>query len=163
MPRDPNEPDAPFERSVPKPNHLLARHAPLDLVELAVEIEQAGSLVGTMTTGKLSVIAEQIRRLQDEARSLLEQAQHDAALHHAECRFRKHAGHVYHLYRGDGDRLYFSMLSPDDWQGAPPDAFEGSYRLEADMSWTPLEQVAAHDEAVGSIRKLLEANLPGRK
>ena len=47
------------------------------------------------------------------------------------------------------------MLSPEDWRGSPPDAFEGSFRLESDMSWTPLERVAERDAAEGAIRKLL--------
>jgi hypothetical protein len=28
------------------------------------------------------------------------------------------------------------MLAPEDWAGAPPHAFEGSYRLEADQTYT---------------------------
>jgi len=146
-----------------RPPRSLARHAPLDLVELADEIQRAGELVGTMTTGKLSVIAEQIRRLQDQAHMLLEEAHRNAALHQAECRFRKRQGQIYHLYRARHGGLYFSMLSPDEWNGSPPDAFEGSFRLELDMSWTPADQIPKHDEAEGTIRKLLEASLSGSK
>ena len=41
------------------------------------------------------------------------------------------------VFADNGER-YFSMLSPEDWRGAPPHRFEGSYALEADMRWTPV-------------------------
>jgi hypothetical protein len=65
---------------------------------------------------------------------------------------------VYHLYRRtrDGsDAPYFSMLSPADWRGKAPDRFEGSYRLENDASFTPLDEIAARDGRALSSRKLL--------
>jgi hypothetical protein len=45
---------------------------------------------------------------------------------------------VYHLYRDGNGSLYFSMLSPEEWGGNPPHGFEGSYRVEVDMSFTPV-------------------------
>jgi hypothetical protein len=117
----------------------VSRLAPThDLVDAARQIAEADQLIGTVTHAKLEVIARQIRTLQDEARKILDDARADAELHRAQCSFRKTIGHVYHLYRHADGRLYFSMLSPDDWHGQPPHAFEGSYRLEPDMSWTPM-------------------------
>lgn len=117
----------------------VSRLAPAhDLVDTARQIAEADQLIGTVTHAKLELIAKQIRSLQEEARRVLDRAREDAELHRAVCNFRKTAGHVYHLYRRADGRLYFSMLSPDDWNGRSPHAFEGSYRLEADMSWTPL-------------------------
>jgi hypothetical protein len=115
----------------------VSRLAPAhDLVDTARQIAEADHLIGTVTNAKLELIAKQIRALQDEARGILDDARANADLHRAACNFRKTPGHAYHLYRrGDGS-LYFSMLSPEDWHGEPPHAFEGSYRLEADMSWT---------------------------
>jgi hypothetical protein len=84
------------------------------------------------------------------------QARLDASLHAATCAFRKRPGHIYHLYRKKDASLQFSMLSPADWGGSPPDTFEGSFRLESDMSWTPAEQVESHDESYAAIRNLLE-------
>jgi hypothetical protein len=51
--------------------------------------------------------------------------------------------------------VYFSMLSPADWGGAPPHAFEGSYRLEADMRWTPAGEIDAFDRERGALRRLI--------
>lgn len=134
--------------------------APIDLVDTAREIAKADTVIGAVAADKLSQIAEQIRALQDQAREVLARAKRDAVLHRASCRFQKVPGQVYHLYRkGDGDEAphYFSMLSPEDWRGAPPDAFVGSFRLEPDHSWTPAEEVSARDAMRGRARlSLLE-------
>lgn len=132
--------------------------APIDLVDTAREIARADALISATTADKLSQIAEQIRALQDQAREVLARARRDTVLHRASCRFQKVPGQVYHLYRkGDGDDAphYFSMLSPEDWRGAAPDAFVGSYRLEPDQSWTPAEEITARD-AMRSRARLLE-------
>lgn len=129
--------------------------APHDLVDTAREIQRADAVLGAVTGDKLRLIAEQIRALQSEARRVLEGARRDAELHRAECRFPKRVGHVYHLYRDARGRLSFSMLSPDDWRGNPPAAYEGSYRLEADMTWTPADRAAERDAEDASLRRLL--------
>lgn len=122
--------------------------APIDLVDTAREIARADAVISTVTADRLAQIADQIRALQDQAREVLARARRDAMLHRATCRFQKVVGQVYHLYRkGEGDEAptYFSMLSPDDWRGAPPDPFVGSFRLEPDQSWTAVEDIAARD------------------
>ena len=103
---------------------------------MAQEIAAADAVLTAVVGAELETIARQIRSLQAQAAD---------ALHRAECRFRKQPGRIYHLYRAEGGRSYFSLLSPDDWQGAPPHTFEGSYRLEADMRFTPLETRTAID------------------
>jgi hypothetical protein len=155
-----DDPDKP--QAAPAPARALRRSLPLDLVDVAAEIQQADHMLGTMTAGKLQVIAEQIRKLQEHARAVLQQAHVDASLHRARCAFCRRPGHVYHLYRGRDGAPYLSMLSPEDWRGAPPDPFEGSFRLEPDMSWTPVERMAERDEAEGAIRKLLHDRSPAR-
>jgi hypothetical protein len=112
--------------------------ARIDLVDLAQEIEKADQALGMVVGGKLEVIRDQMRALQEEARRILDEARTSAELHRARCTFRKIPGKVYHLYRKTDDELYFSMLSPDEWGGRPPHAFEGSYRLELDMSFARL-------------------------
>lgn len=130
----------------------------IELVDVAKEIAQADSLIGEATADKLGLIAEQIRALQEQAKDILEKARRDVVLHRAECRFQKVPGQTYHLYRkGDGDdaRHYFSMLSPDDWKGHPPDVFEGSYRVEVDLSFSSIDEAVKRDARTGSARKLL--------
>lgn len=115
----------------------LSRLAPaITLVDVAAEIQRADEMIGTVTASKLDVIAEQIRRLQEQARAILDDAKRDLELHRARCAFPRLVGKTYHLYeKPDGD-LYWSMVSPDEWGGEPPHVFRGSYRLEGDQSWT---------------------------
>jgi Protein of unknown function (DUF2452) len=141
-------------RTSPYPLSRLS--APHDLIDVAREIQQADALLGAVTGGKLEIIARQIRALQEHARDLLEAAKRDGELHRAACNFKKRPGQVYHLYRRDDGARYLSMLSPEEWGGSPPHAFEGSYRLEVDMSWTPAEEIDARDTgAAAQLRKLL--------
>jgi hypothetical protein len=129
--------------------------APHDLVDVAREIQAADSTLGSVTVAKLRVIAEQIRNLQAQAAQVLDDAKHSGDLHRATCNFKRRPGHVYHLYRSKTDaKLYWSMLSPEEW-GTPPDEFQGSYRLEVDMSWTPVEDVEQRDTIEEPLRKLL--------
>lgn len=121
--------------------YALSRMAPAyDLVNAAEQIQNADRTLAAMTGGKLGVIAEQISRLQEQARQLLEKARRDAELHRAECRFEKRAGDVYHLYRRVDGVAWFSRLAPDEWVTAHTNTFEGSYRLELDMSFTRLDK-----------------------
>ncbi|MCA9604082.1 MAG: DUF2452 domain-containing protein [Myxococcales bacterium] len=124
-------------RTSPYPVSRLGARA--DLVDVAREIAEADRMVGSVVHGKLDVIAKQIRALQEEAQTIMEAARRDLELHHAECSFVKRVGATYHLYERPSGALYFSMLSPDDWGGAAPHPFRGSYRLEIDRSFTPVE------------------------
>lgn len=110
------------------------------LVDRAREIEDAHLQIQSHVGGKLEVIARQIRSLQEEARGIVEQAARDAELHKVPCSFEKRIGMAIHLYRRDNDTLYFSMLSPEDWEGRPPHPFEGSYKLREDRSFQRLDQ-----------------------
>ncbi|MFO0619389.1 MAG: DUF2452 domain-containing protein [Polyangiaceae bacterium] len=122
-----------LERASPYP---VSRLAPvIDLVDVAREIQAADAILSVKMTAELSIIAEQIRALQERARAALAAAEESARLHRATCSFKKRPGHVYHLYRKTSGGLYFSMLSPEEWGGRCPDAFEGSYRLEIDMTF----------------------------
>jgi hypothetical protein len=114
-----------------------------------------------MAHGKLKVLAEQMRALQAEARRVLEQARESQALHRAECNFVRQPGKVYHLYRRDNGRCYFSLLSPEEWGGQPPHPYEGAYRLEADLSWTPAGEEAPDEAGEAARRLLLEGGLQG--
>lgn len=137
----------------------VSRLAPThDLVDVAHEIAIADRAIGSVVGGKLDIIARQIRALQEEARNILAEARRDLDLHRAEHAFVKRPGSIYHLYRRPDGRLYLSMLSPDDWGGSPPHAFEGSYRLEADQSWTPVDEIDADAERPEDlVRRLLSS------
>ncbi len=147
------------DHSSPYPVSRLA--APIDLVDTAREIQAAGQAVGNRTNAKLSVIVKQIRALQEEARAVLEADRRDMDLHRARCNFQRRPGVIYHLYRREDGELYFSMLAPEEWRDGPPHAFQGSYRLEADLSWTPVEELGEPDEIRETVRQLM-ADHPNR-
>ena len=132
------------EGSAATSRYPMSRLAPVhELVDAAREIQGADAVIGATTNAKLETIVTQIRALQDQARAVLTTARESALLHRAGCGFAKRVGATYHLYhRHDGD-AYFSMLSPADWRGAPPHDFEGSYRLEPDMSWSRVDRLDA--------------------
>ena len=122
--------------------YALSRMAPsFSLVDVAAEIEKADAMLATTTGGKLGLIADQIRRLQEQARSLLERARRDAELHRARCSFEKKPGGVYHLYLKDDGERWFLLIGPEEWIRPQPQTFEGTYRLEADMAFTRLDVV----------------------
>lgn len=119
-------------KAIPYPASRLG--ARIDLVNLAEEIEKADHALGLVVGGKLEVIRDQMRALQEQARVLLEEARQSSLLQRARCNFKKIPGKVYHLYRRPDDELYFSMLSPADWNGAPPHEYQASYKVEVDLS-----------------------------
>jgi hypothetical protein len=130
------------------PYALSRLSGPVSLVEVAREIEQADAWLASTASAKLGVIAEQIRALREAAQRVIDKTARDAELHRAEARFKRYPGRTYHLYEREGGGLYWSLLSPEEWGGAPPHAFRGSFRLEADQSFTELgvdDVVAAAD------------------
>lgn len=143
------------DNSAPYP---VSRMAPAtELVDLAREIAEADRMLGNVTHGKLKVIAEQMKTLQREARTILENSARDQQLHRAKCNFKRQPGKIYHLYRKGDETTYFSMLSPKEWGGEPPHSFVGSYRLESDMSWTPVEEIGNSEPSVQLLNALLNA------
>lgn len=145
------------DREAPYPLSRLA--APISLVDAAREIERADQLIASTASAKLDVIAAQMHALRAQAEEVLREASHNAALHRAEARFVRRPGSVYHLYEKSDGARYWSLLSPAEWRGAPPHAYVGSFRLEADQSWTPLDQIAARDRARQPLGGLLAAAL----
>lgn len=119
------------------PYPLARGSSPITLVDTAREIERASESIAHQTNAQLRLIAEQIRWLQEQARRIVEHAEDNLSLHRARCAFRKAAGNTYHLYR-QGEETFLSLLSPADFGGDPPHDFLGSFRLEADDTWTRL-------------------------
>ncbi len=143
------------------PYPLSRLSAPHDLIDVAREIQRADASLAAVAGAQLETIARQIRELQREAARVLEVARRDAELHRATCRFKKIPGRIYHLYRRPDGEQYFSLLSRDDWNGSPPHAFEGSYRLEADMRWTPADEIASRDRTQREIASAARWLTPG--
>jgi hypothetical protein len=114
-----------------------AFHAP----DLRDHVGRVEAMLSARTSAKLGLIADQIRHLQECARTILREAEEEQDLHQADCAFERRPGHVYHLYRKHNGSRCWSMLSPADWRGQPPHAFVGSFRLEADYSWSRIEEV----------------------
>lgn len=167
MPRevDPDAPAAPLaarpsaSRPLSATPYPTSRLAPrIELVDLALEIEKADLAIGMVASAKLETIREQVLALQAQARRVLEEARASARLHRAGCSFKKIPGKTYHLYRREGDELYFSLLSPDDWRGSPPHPYEGSFRLEVDMTWTPLSAVRERPDPRLVVQQILEGD-----
>jgi DICT domain-containing protein len=142
------------------PYALSRLSGPVSLVEVAKEIEQADQWIASTANAKLSVIASQMRALREAAEQVLAKAEQDAALHRAEAHFKRYPGRAYHLYeRADGTR-YWSLLSPEDWQDKMPHTFVGSFRLEADQSFTALgSDVAPALDAEASLDVWLKTRL----
>merc|ERR1711973_346221 len=70
-----------------------------DLVELAGEIQTADKFTRATAGSKLSVIAEQVRFLQEQATKILEQAQRDKEINHMACNFKRIPGKLYFIYK----------------------------------------------------------------
>lgn len=81
-----------------------------------------------------------MENLRNMAIDVLKDAKRDNELHQIACNFVKKPGHIYHLYERPSGQKYFSMLSPEEW-GNTPHNFLGSWRLEADHSWTSTEHL----------------------
>ena len=84
-----------------------------DLVELAGEIQVADKFTRATAGSKLSVIAEQVMFLQDQARKILEEAQRDKEINHMACNFKRIPGKLYHIYKRPNGSNYMSMISPE--------------------------------------------------
>ena len=135
--------------------------APVSLVDMAKAIESASAKVTLRTNAQLEVIVEQMKALQERAREIIEKASRDVDLIHAECRFHRVPGRLYHLYeRADGHR-FFSMLGPDEYGGAGPSGFVASYRYEHDESWTRLDEVEGRDRRRAEIQGFVSNRLLG--
>ncbi|XP_036387825.1 uncharacterized protein C1orf50 homolog [Megalops cyprinoides] len=128
---------------------------PMDLVALAEQVQKGDDFVRANACNRLTVIADQIRYLQEQARKVLEDAKKDAELHHAACNVVKKPGNMYYLYMRESGQRYFSILSPKEWGPSCPHKFLGAYKLQYDMSWTPLEEVEKRDAEIGIMDKLL--------
>lgn len=135
---------------------------PMDLVALAEHIQKGDDFVKANACNKLTVIADQIKYLQEQAKKVLEDAKRDADLHHAACNIVKKPGNMYYLYQRPSGQRYFSIISPKEWGPSCPHQFLGAFKLQHDMSWTPANEVERRDAEIAIMDKILshETALP---
>ncbi len=145
------------EHASPYPVSRLA--APITLVDTARAIEAASETIALRTNAQLEVIVEQMQALQQKAREILQQAAEDVELIHAECRFQRVVGRVYHLYQRPDGRRYFSMLAPEEYSRGAPHAYVASYRYEHGESWTRTDQIDAKDHKREEIERYAATRL----
>uniref|UniRef100_A0A0P6JU07 Uncharacterized protein C1orf50 n=1 Tax=Heterocephalus glaber TaxID=10181 RepID=A0A0P6JU07_HETGA len=137
------------------PYHTHRVGDPLDLVALAEQVQKADEFIRANATSKLSVIAEQVQHLQEQARKVLEDAHRDADLHHIACNMVKKPGNIYYLYQRESGQRYFSIISPKEWGASCPHDFLGAYKLQHDLSWTPYEDIEKQEAKISIMDKLL--------
>ncbi|XP_023342660.1 uncharacterized protein C1orf50 homolog [Eurytemora carolleeae] len=130
----------------------------MDLVELASQLQTADQFTRATAGSKLSIIAEQVRFLQEQARKVLEDARLNALLHQTSCNFKKIPGSTYYVYkqRKYPDKEFISMISPEEWGATGPE-FVARYRLEHDMSWTEEKEMEKRGNEMMLINKILDA------
>ncbi|XP_077458840.1 uncharacterized protein C1orf50 homolog [Stigmatopora argus] len=128
---------------------------PMDLVALATQLQKSDDFIKANTCNKLSIIADQIRYLQEVAKNVLEEAKRDAELHHAACNIVKKTGNIYYLYQRSSGQKYFSIISPKEWGRSCPHLFVGAFKLQHDMSWTPEDDVDKKDAEMAMMDKFL--------
>jgi len=128
-----------------------------DLVELAQQIQTADKFTRATAGSKLQVIAEQVRFLQQQAKSILEEASLNNQLHHIACNFKKVPGKIYYVYKRDNGKHYMSLISPEEWGENGPE-FVAAYKLEYDMTFTPYDKIAKREDDDKIIDKILRTN-----
>ena len=133
---------APSNKSSTFPLSRLS--ASLQPINQEETLQVAKHLLSAVAQGKLQLLVEQINFLHQQARRVMEEASSSLQLHQVQCAFQKRAGHQYYLYLKKGasegeSSLYFSLLSPQDWEGNPPHSFQGAFLLQEDLSWMRVE------------------------
>ncbi|XP_060665856.1 uncharacterized protein C1orf50 homolog [Drosophila nasuta] len=135
----------------------VSMHEETDIIKLAQEIQAADKQLKNSTSQKLVVILDQIKMLQAQAMNILQESNDSRALHSAACNFTKKPGHIYHLYQRATGQNYFSMLSPEEWNHPADQTFKGSYRLEYDLSWTPVDKIREHDDKLKWVERCMNS------
>lgn len=132
------------------------RSSPSDLVDLAQQIQKGNEFVKANTVNQLSVIAEQIRHLQEKARKVLEESHRDTMLHQAACNLVKKPGTIYYLYQKPSGQSHLSIISPQEWGTSCSSKFLGGFRLEFDQSWTPMEKLQQRESEIQLMEKIMQ-------
>ncbi|KAL3280891.1 hypothetical protein HHI36_004118 [Cryptolaemus montrouzieri] len=134
----------------------ITRHESLLLKEHNSKMNQFLEL---KTLNKIDMIGRQMKNLQDMMSEVLSEAELHNELNKAACNFVKRPGHIYHLYERFSGNKYFSMLSPEEWQNAPH-KYIGSWRLQADYSWTDPRKESTLYEGIKFLKEFGSFNIP---
>jgi len=134
-----------------------------DLVELATEINKADKFTRAVAGSKLSAIAEQVKFLQAQANKCLQDAQRDKEINHMACNMVRRPGNVYYIYKRKSviknqiSTEYMSLIAPEEWGPDGPE-FVTAYKLNHDMTWTPMADIAQKDAENAKIDQLLQTH-----
>lgn len=103
------------------------------------------------------MIGEQIRFLHQQALKILKEATDDSQLHNVPCNFVKIPGNIYHLYQRESGEKLWSLVSPTEFGPDKKLAHLGSYRLEIDRSFTPIDKIQSYQANRHFAETLLES------
>lgn len=123
------------------------------MTDLQVNFHNATNFANANAVNRVEIIGQQMKYLQESLYRVIEDTKRDSELHGAACNFVKKPGHAYHLYERPSGQKYFSMLSPQDWNGSPPHKFLNSWFLEADQSWVPVEEMHLRHQGLSFLRE----------
>uniref|UniRef100_A0A914Y246 Uncharacterized protein n=1 Tax=Panagrolaimus superbus TaxID=310955 RepID=A0A914Y246_9BILA len=123
------------ETSIVSMQKVHKQYHPEDLVSLAHSIQSSKEFVTQNTMSKLTVIAEQMKALEDQARLILEKAKEDHDLHNVPCNVQKIPGKIYYLWQKQSGEKFFSLIGPDEWSNTK-NMHLGTYRFEYDRTFT---------------------------
>lgn len=104
------------------PHSLLSTNLPVSNLKIGLE-------------GKLKIISDQIKSLQKLGEELIMETQTNIELHNIPCSIAKKSGDIFHLYRREDGTQFLSIISPPEWNGMFTLTYEGTFKLEQDMSW----------------------------
>ena len=102
-------------------NNLLVKLNSTDL-EQYKHIQKIKS--NNIAYAKLKMLANQIKALEDEARTIINETIEIDNLNNVKCSFKKYPGNYYHLYENiihdlniniENNNTFLSILSPEEW------------------------------------------------
>ena len=73
--------------------------------------------------------------IKEEYRKLLEAYKWNELVYNSDFRFEPIKGNVYHLYQKEDEKLFLSLIGPDEWD----QIFIGSFRMDSDDKWTKVD------------------------
>ena len=83
---------------------------------------------------KLKTLFKQLEFIKNEINEIVNESIETDALNNVKCNFKKKPGNTYYLYnKKSQDTLFFSILSPNEWQNMD-NIFVGKYFYDYDLT-----------------------------